>query len=286
VTSCPHCGRQLEAGARYCPQCGRRVEDPDASDTHVMEVPPDETGRVPVHVTRAEPRFYGITPWSLALALAGAAAAVAVVLFVLGHWPVALVVAGLAILLALVFIESARRTPRGSLPRSTVEAVDSFRARARVVGESIATRGRAARQLSSLRSELRRMSAHRSRLLFDLGVAVYGGDEQGAESVREHIAELDRLAAQKEAEMKQIVEATQRRVERGRLEVQPTEVAEQPSQPDTPAPGEGNPPEPARIPEQYPPPDEATPPQPAVIPEPGPAVIPEPGPQSRGQHGS
>jgi hypothetical protein len=63
--------------------------------------------------------------------------------------------------------------------------------------------------------------------------------------------------------------------------VQPTEVAEQPEEPSTPAPGEGNPPEPARIPEPYPPPDEGSPPQPAVIPEPEPAVIPEPGPQGR-----
>jgi hypothetical protein len=286
VTSCPHCGRQLDSGARYCPQCGRRVEDPDAFDTHVMEVPGDETGRVPVHVTRAEPRFYGITPWSLALVLAGAAAAVAVVLFVLGHWPIGLVVAGLALLLALVFVEAARRTPRGSLPRSTVEAVDSFRARATVAAESFATRGRAARQLYALRRELRRMSAVRSRLLFELGAAVYGGDERAAQAARERVAELDRVAAEREAEMQQIVEATRRRVERGRLEVQPTEVAETPEQPQTPAPGEGNPPEPARIPEPYPPPDEGTPPQPAVIPEPGPAVIPEPGPRSRKQEGS
>ena len=71
----------------------------------------------------------------------------------------------------------------------------------------------------------------------------------------------------------------EQRVARRRLEVQSTEVAEQPQEPQTPAPGEGNPPEPARIPEPYPPPDEGNPPQPAIIPEPGPAVIPEPGPQ-------
>ena len=280
MTSCPHCGRRLDEGARYCPQCGRRVDVTDAADTNVMEVPAEETGRVPVHVSRAEPRFYGVTPWSLVLALAGAAAGVAVVLFVLGHWPIGLVVAGIAILLLLVFLESARRTPRGSLPRSTVEAVDGFRERTSVAAESFAARGRAARQLLALRRELRRIAADRDRLLFELGTAVYGGDDQAAESTRERVEELDRLAAQREAEMQRIVEATRRRIERRRLQVQPTEVAEAPSEPQTPAPGEGNPPEPARIPEPYPPPDELTPPQPAVIPEPGPAVIPEPGPQA------
>jgi hypothetical protein len=279
VTSCPHCGSRLDDDPRYCPQCGRRVDESDASDTHVMEVPQEETGQVPVHVSRVEPRFYGVTPWSLVLALAGAAAGVAVVLFVLGHWPIGLVVTGVAILLVLVFLQSARRTPRGSLPRSTVEAVDGFRERTTVAAESFAARGRATRQLIVLRHELRRMASDRNRLLFDLGAAVYGGDEGTADSARERIAELDQVAGQKEAEMQQIVEATRRRIERGRLAVQPTEVAKTP-EPQTPAPGEGNPPEPARIPEPYPPPDELTPPQPAVIPEPGPAVIPEPGPQA------
>lgn len=85
--------------------------------------------------------------------------------------------------------------------------------------------------------------------------------------------------------MHAVVEKTQERLAERRLEVQPTEVfAQQPAEPEqTPAPGEGNPPEPARIPEPYPPPDEGTPPQPAVIPEPGPAVIPEPGPQGEAE---
>ena len=92
---------------------------------------------------------------------------------------------------------------------------------------------------------------------------------------------LDRLAAQKEEYMQQVVETTQQRLKRRHLEVQPTMIAEAPRPPKTPTPKKGNPPEPARIPEPYPPPDEGSPPQPAVIPEPGPAVIPEPGPQGR-----
>jgi cell division septation protein DedD len=123
------------------------------------------------------------------------------------------------------------------------------------------------------------MRAVRDRLLFELGDAVYRGDENAAETARERIGDLDHVAAEREAEMQSIVEATRRRIDRGRLEVQPTEVAAVPQEPPAPAPGEANPPEPARIPEPYPPPDEGTPPQPAVIPEPEPAVIPEPGPQ-------
>jgi hypothetical protein len=126
----------------------------------------------------------------------------------------------------------------------------------------------------------------RRGLLLELGDAVYRGDDQAAESARGRIGELDRLAAQKREEMQAIMEATHRRVERGRLEVQRTEVAEVPQEPATPAPGEANPPEPARIPEPYPPPDEGTPPQPAVIPEQEPAVIPEPGPRSADQEAS
>lgn len=265
MASCAHCGARLDDDARYCLQCGRRTDESEPSeDTH----------------------FYGVTPASLGLVLVGAAAAVAVVLFVLGHWPIGLVVVGIALLLLLAVLESARRTQRSSVARSTADALDGLRARATVAAESVATRGRAAKRLLEVRRELQRMGRVRDRLLFELGDAVYRGDESAAETARGRIGELDRLAAQREEEMHAIVEATHRRVERGRLEVQTTEVAEVPREPATPSPGEGNPPEPARIPEPYPPPDEGTPPQPAVIPEPEPAVIPEPGPQGAEREGA
>ena len=56
-----------------------------------MELPPHETGLVPVEYARVEPRYYGITPATLVLALAGAALTLAVVLFALAHWPFALI---------------------------------------------------------------------------------------------------------------------------------------------------------------------------------------------------
>jgi len=273
MAKCANCGARLSKTSRYCPRCG----SPAAGDTKVMDVPPDESGRVPVHYARVEPRYYGVTPTTLVLVIAGATVALAAVLLATGRWPIGLIVLGVAALLVLVYLEAARRRPQGSLARSTAEALDSFRARAGVAAGSLATRGRAAQQVIALRRELQRMSGLRARLLFELGDAVYRGDEQATETARGQVAELDQLAAQREGEMAQVVARAQERLKRRRLEVQPTEMVELPEEPV--APGEQDPVGPAVIPEPYPPPDEGNPPQPAIIPEPSPAVIPEPGPQ-------
>jgi type IV secretory pathway TrbD component len=275
VADCPNCGADVAEGNRYCAHCGRAV---DGGDTRVQTLPPEETGPVPVERIRAEPRLYGVTPTTLVLVLAAAALTLAVVFFVLGKWPIALVLLGVALLLSAVFVESARRHPGGRVTRASAEALDQFRARANVAADSLATRGRAMSQVFALRRELRRMAALRAQLLFELGDAVYRGDDQASDTARDRIEELDRLVASTEGKMEDVVASAQRRIEDRRLEVQPTEMVELPEQPG-PDPGELTPPEPAVIPEPYPPPDEATPPQPAIIPEPGPAVIPEPGPE-------
>jgi zinc-ribbon domain len=248
MASCANCGRRLPKNSRYCPDCGRPVED---GGTKALELPPDETGPVPVTVTHAERRYYGVPPVGLALGLAAAAVIAAIVLFATGHWPIGLIVLGVAVLLVLVSIETG-----------------VVRDRAGVAADSVATRGRATTRLLRLRRELRKLAALRGRLLFELGDAVYRVDEQATEAARQRLVELDEAWRQREAEMQTVIAQAQDRLHRRRLEVQPTEMVELPEEPA--APGEQDPVGPAVIPEPYPPPDEGDPPQPAIIPEPGP----------------
>jgi hypothetical protein len=268
VASCTNCGELLRKNARFCPLCGH----PTPATTRVMEVPDDETGPVPVAYMRSEPHYYGVTPGTLVLVLALVALALAIILFAIGRWPFGLIALGLSLLLALVFFEGLRRRPNA--------AVETVRARAGAAADSVATRGRVAKRLFALRRELQRLMSARSRLLFELGDAVYRDDEQATVAVRAQLRELDELGAQKEAEMQTIVAEARERLEQRRVELQPTEMVELPEPPA--APGEGSPTGPAVIPEPYPPPDEGNPPEPAIMPEPGPLAPEEPSQEGRG----
>ena len=264
MAKCAHCGRRLPKESRYCPECGQ----PTAEDaTKVLDLPPDETGPVPVTYAKAERTYYGVTPVRLLVGLAAAGVALAIALFATGHWPVGLILLGLSLLLLLVGVETG-----------------AVRARAGVAADAVATRGRAASRVLALRRELRRLAARRTRLLFELGAAVYRDDDAATETARAAVSELDELVRQREGEMQAVIAQARDRLHRRRLEVQPTEMVEIPDEPA--GPGEQDPVGPAVIPEPYPPPDEGNPPQPAIIPEPGPAVIPEPGPQGPEERGS
>ena len=258
MASCPTCGHKLPKASRYCPECGSPTGD---SGTKILELPPDETGQVPVAYMNADRRYYGVTPMVLVAVLAAAGIAFAIVLVATGHWPIGLVLLGVSVLLVLVTVETR-----------------AVRDRASVAADSFATRGRATTRILGLRRELRKMAVLRGRLLFELGEAVYRGDDPATEAARRRVAELDEARQQREAEMQSVIAETQDRLHRRRLEVQPTAMVELPEEPS--APGEQDPGGPAVIPEPYPPPDEGNPPEPAIIPEPGPAVIPEPGPLS------
>ncbi len=212
MAECVHCGAAIGKDSRFCPQCGREVAE----------------------ATQPQPRTYGVTPSVLVLVLVVAAAAGAVVLFVLGQWPVALVLVGVALLLLALFAEAARRRPAGPKTRASAEALHHARARAGGAADSVATRGRAMTRVLALRRALKRLASQRARILYELGDAVYRGDDQAIDTARGRLIELDRQMASTEAQMHDVVAAAQDRIEARRLESRATHIiaptVEQPSE--------------------------------------------------------
>ena len=86
----------------------------------MQELPPQETGPVPVQMVTIEPRFFGVTPPAAVLALAAASLALAIVLLTTDHVVVGGVLLGVAGLLVLLFAGLARRL-RGRGGRGPLE---------------------------------------------------------------------------------------------------------------------------------------------------------------------
>ena len=99
-------------------------------------------------------------------------------------------------------------------------------------------------------------------------------DEEGTESARAQLAELDGQVSAKEDEMEQTAAGAMERIQRAQLQVRPT-LIEPPVPVPEPYPEPTPPPQPVPVPEPTPEPSE--PPRPAHIPEPEP--IPSPPPQ-------
>jgi hypothetical protein len=183
---------------------------PDNDETRVEEVPPDETGPVPVTRVVAEPHWYGISPRGSALAVGIAVAGVGIVLLVLGS-----IVAG-ATLLALGALVL------GMLVRGPVAAALSGPTeRGRT---AVSTRLSAGRRLAALRRELDQVGAQRDRRLRALGEAVYDRDEAAVEPLRAELAGLDRRAGEIREEIDRTVLEARERMSTARLETARTQV--------------------------------------------------------------
>ncbi|MDQ2910272.1 MAG: zinc ribbon domain-containing protein [Actinomycetota bacterium] len=215
AASCANCGSRLPKRSRFCPECGTRI-GAGPSETAVQELPPQETGPVPVELSTSKPRFFGVT--------------------------------------------------RGAL--------DAVRAHAGFVLEALSAHSSARMELFRLRRELADLLAQRAESAHALGEAVYAGDEEGSESARSRMAELDGLVAAKEEEMTQTATGAMDRIQRAQLQVQPTQI-EQPTPVPEPYPEPSPAPQPVPVPEPSPEPSE--PPGPTVVPEPSP--VPSPPPQ-------
>jgi hypothetical protein len=226
-----------------------------ANPTKRIELPPDETGSVPVSMLHAEPRWFGVAPAPLLLGCALGAFVLALVLFATGSWPYGLILLGVAALLGAVYLEAARRRQPSRQPAHT----SPVRERAGSVWETFRTRAAATAEAKRIQSGLFLVESERKAALLELGTAVERDDDDAAEKARATLAELEA----REAELRQMLAdgmaAAGERIRRVRLTVQDT-VIQPPDEP-YPPPDEGTPPEPAIVPEPYPPPDEGTPPQ-------------------------
>lgn len=261
---CPHCGAGVPAAARFCPECGTSLED-STERTRVVELPPEETGPVPVSMQLAEPRWFGVTPPALLLGVATALFIVAVALFATGRWPYGLISLGVSALLVAAFLEAVRRRPqehaatragRDVLERTT-SLVEQWRARAGAAAEA-----------RRIQDGLLLVEAERTAALSQLGAAAYAHDGTAEAAARAALAELDERETALKERLAEQPALTEEKIRRAKLPVEDTMMV-LPAEPGPP-PGEATPPQPATVPEPYPPPDEGDPPEPARIPEPSP----------------
>ena len=142
--------------------------------------------------------------------------------------------------------------------------------------ESVAVHSTARVDLYRLRRELGDLLAQRAESARVLGEAVYAGDEEGIDTARERMTELDGLVSAKEEEMERTAADAMERIQRAQLQVQPTQI-EPPAPAPEPFPEPSPLPQPVPVPEPTPEPSE--PPGPAHVPEPTPAPSPPPQPE-------
>ena len=217
--NCVECGAPLPDGARFCPACGAAVEG-DA--TVRADVPPHETSAAPATVTKVTPRWFGVAPASLLLAIAVVALGAGTSLLVTGALVAGLLVFGIALLLLAAFLEVARRKPDAPVAKRAVGAADSFRARAGFTAQALRTRSGARRAIKSRREQALQLQGERDRLVRALGEASLRGEDDAA--VREQLAAVEARQAALQAEAAEIARQADQEVERASRAVQPTEV--------------------------------------------------------------
>ena len=256
-SACRNCGGELVPSARFCPSCGAPTGD----------LPPLETVPGPVVRGNVERRWLGMPARFVLLCLGFAAFGASIGLFATGRWAWGIVLLLLAIILLATLAEGNRRSAGVWAQHSSRLAADG-RSHAATTAEVWRTRLDTALSRWRTRSRLDAIAVERGPALQALGDAVWRGDKGDEQKARQRLVTLEQEAERIEDELAARLAGADERIRRARLPVQET-VMVTPNEPSPPypPPDEGNPPDPAQVPEPYPPPDEGTPPVPA--PDPG-----------------
>jgi hypothetical protein len=256
-SACRSCGAELASDARFCSSCGVPAGEP----------PPLETVPGPVVHESVERRWLGLPVRFVLLCCGFAAFGAAIGLFATGSWAwgIALLLLAGALLAALG--ESTRRAGDVWAARSSRLAADG-RAQAATAAEVWRTRFDTTVSRWRTRSRIDAIEYERGPALQALGEAVWRSDKDAEGEARRRLVELEQERKRIEDELAEQLAGADERIRRARLPVQET-IMVTPNEPNAPypPPDEGEPPQPAQVPEPYPPPDEGTPPVPA--PDPG-----------------
>jgi hypothetical protein len=257
ASACSECGEELAPGARFCSSCGAPAG----------EQPPLETVPGPVVHENVERRWLGMPARFVLLCFGFAALGAAIGLFATGSWAWGIVLLILAIILIAALGEATRRSADVWVQHSSRLAADG-RAHAATAAEVWRTRFDSTLTRWRTRSRLDTITFERGPAFQALGEAVWRGDENAEREARQRLVDLEQDAKRIEDELAVRLAGADERIRQARLPVQDTLMVtpNEPSAP-YPPPDEGNPPQPAQVPEAYPPPDEGTPPVPA--PDPG-----------------
>ena len=254
---CRSCGAELPAKARFCSNCGAAAGD----------VPPLETVPGPIAHDRVERHWLGLPARFVLLCVGFAALGAAIGLFATGSWAWGIVALAVAAIVLAVLVEAVRRTG-GVWVEHSSRLASNGRAQAVTMARVWRTRFDSSVARWRTRSRIEGIELARGPALQALGDAVWRGDATARRKARHRLAELEQERQQIEDELAQRLVGAEERIRRARLPVQETMMVtpDEPNPP-YPPPGEGDPPQPAQVPEPYPPPDEGTPPTPA--PDPG-----------------
>jgi len=256
-SACRNCGEALAPGARFCQSCG----------VATGQLPPVETVPGPVVHESVEQRWLGLPARFVLLCLGFAAFGAAIGLFATGSWAWGIVLLLMAIVLLAALAEASRRKADVWMQHSTRLAADG-RAQAATTAEVWRTRLDTTLSRWRTQSRLDAISDERGPALQVLGEAVWHGDKPAERQARQRLMELEEASKRIEDELAERLASADERIRKARLPVQETlMVTPNEPNPPYPPPDEGNPPQPAEVPEAYPPPDEGTPPVPAPDPD-------------------
>lgn len=192
------------------------MHDEETQGWEVVETPP--AYRV------ARPRYFGLTPRGLVLAIAAVSFVAALVAFATGAAAVGVLLLVAAAFLVALYLEQARRSRESSLDRVAAAAVDHGKALAGFTGSSVRAWTAAGREVAKLRLEAHTRARERSQLQYALGGACFEGDDAQMTNLKDQMRICtERIDACAE-EAQRVLERTRRRTARDRASLAGTEV--------------------------------------------------------------